>query len=874
MRYETFDTEETTHYKYCFLVNKLDKEAILRYYITPYGLDPKECVALELYKDPDRKATPAADIKEFMRDELDPALESIQPTYLIIADSTYFKQYSVSSKAEATLGYVATSKCSKHNVSYIPDFRTVLYNPDTVKAKISQAISGILAHEQENYEDPGAAIIHSALYPKTEQEIIDALQMLLDMDCDLASDIEAFGLKHYDAGIGTISFAWDQHNGIAFPVDYVTISKSEENHYGKCVRNNRMRTILAEFFRELTARGKKVIWHNICYDAYVLIYQLYMDHLLDTEGLLDGMDQLLTHWDCTKLIRYLATNTCAGNKLGLKDAAQEFVGNYALEEVKDIRLAPLDKLLVYNLKDALAAWYTYSKHWPEVVSDKQEEVYNDVFRPAVLDIIQMQLTGMPVNMKRVHEVKAILDTHDADAIKRISETKGMTEFIYQMKEKIAAKKNATYKKKRITWEDVEYTFNPKSGQQVQQLLYEFYNLPVIETTDTGAPATDGDTLKKLRHHTSQSKVLELLKALEDFAKVSKILSAFIPALLNAQEGPDGWHYLFGNFNLGGTISGRLSSSEPNLQNLPAGGLYGKLIKSCFEAPPGWIFCGLDFASLEDRISALTTKDPNKLKVYLQGFDGHSLRAFGYFGAQMTGIDSDSVSSINSISELYPELRQQSKAPTFALTYQGTWKTLVANCGFPIHVAKDIESKYHDMYEVSDKWVNDQLQQASKDGYVTIAFGLRLRTPLLKQSLLGSRVTPSIVAAEGRSAGNALGQSWCLLNNRAASEFMGKVRASKHRLAIRPCAHIHDAQYYLIRDDLVVLTYVNEHLVKAVQWQDHPLIYHPDVPLGGEVSLFYPTWAQEIEIPNGVFGDDIMPIINKALEKQAQKQSKT
>jgi DNA polymerase-1 len=114
----------------------------------------------------------------------------------------------------------------------------------------------------------------------------------------------------------------------------------------------------------------------------------------------------------------------------------------------------------------------------------------------------------------------------------------------------------------------------------------------------------------------------------------------------AVQGPDGHYYLFGNFNLGGTVSGRLSSSDPNLQTIPSGnegektkkGRYGKLIKSCFVAPPGHVLIGLDFASLEDKISALTTKDRNKLKVYTDGFDGHSLRAQSYFGEDMPDIE--------------------------------------------------------------------------------------------------------------------------------------------------------------------------------------------------------------------------------------------
>ena len=154
----------------------------------------------------------------------------------------------------------------------------------------------------------------------------------------------------------------------------------------------------------------------------------------------------------------------------------------------------------------------------------------------------------------------------------------------------------------------------------------------------------------------------------------------------------------------------------------------------------------------------------------------------------------------------------------------------------------------------------------KNGYVTGAFGLRVRTPLLKQVILGTKKTPAAAEAEARTAGNALGQSWCLLNNRAGSEFMEKVRASKFKHSIKPCAQIHDAQYYLIKEDMEALLFTNEHLVQAVNWNDHPDIYHPDVGLGGEVSIFFPTWANEIVVPNGADEATIMAKISEAMEK--------
>jgi DNA polymerase I len=242
-----------------------------------------------------------------------------------------------------------------------------------------------------------------------------------------------------------------------------------------------------------------------------------------------------------------------------------------------------------------------------------------------------------------------------------------------------------------------------------------------------------------------------------------------------------------------------------------------------------------------------------------GYDGHSLRAHAYFGEQMPDIIADNVASINSIQEKYEDLRQDSKAPTFALTYQGTWRTLMANCGFPEAKARMVEKRYHELYKVSDDWVKAKLDQACMDGYVTVAFGLRLRTPLLAQVVRGTSKTPFEAEAEGRTAGNALGQSWCLLNSRAGSEFMLRVRGSTHRHNIKPCAQIHDAQYFLVRDDVNAIYYANTYIVHACEWQDHPDIQHEDVKLGGKFSLFYPDWSQGIKLPNGASREEILEL---------------
>ena len=886
-----FSEHEQEQYPVVFLVPQIQRDELRKHYLVPYGVDEKQVLVLDLMYAPGKKKTPMADMRRYLEEDVLPILTEAKTKFVAVTDAEYFKALTKSAKTEVHLGYMLPSVIGDFQVVYVPNYKAKFYDPLKVGAKIDLGMNALSSALRGNYQAPGSGIIHFAEYPTRPEDIEQWLIRLLDMNCPLTIDIEGFDLKHHKCGIGTISFAWNKNEGIAFAVDYEEDSWTEKKgtatvqYHGRQGYNKSVRAMLKQFFRLML---QKTIYHNIAFDVYVLIYQLFMDDILDQEGLLEGMQVMLKNWDCTKLIAYLATNSCAGNKLGLKDQSHEFAGNYAMEDddIKDIRKIPLPKLLEYNLVDSLATWFVYEKRHPQMVHDQQFSIYNTLFQPSTVDIIQMQLTGMPVDMKRVKEVKKLLEADHKSAMDRMRNNPLVQAYQYQRKEAWVQDFNTTRVKKRVTLADADVEmlrpkskvrFNPNSPDQLVELLYDVLGLPVISRTKTKQPSADGDTLEKLVFHTKDPQVKHFLQALQDFKDVDKILTTFIVALEGAVLGKDGWHYLFGNFNLGGTVSGRLSSSKPNLQNLPAGsegektakGRYGKWIKSCFRAPPGWLFMGLDFSSLEDRISALTTKDPNKLKVYTDGYDGHSLRAFAYFKDQMPDII-DTVESINSIQKKYKPQRSDSKAPTFALTYQGTYVTLMTNCGFDEDKAKAIEKSYHELYVVSDQWIADKLDKASKDGYVTTAFGLRVRTPLLHQVIRGNSKTPHEAEAEGRTAGNALGQGWCLLNSRAWNEFMGDhVRPDPvMRLNIRPCAQIHDAGYALVKDDMATVLFMNKHLVDAVNWQDHDDIRHPDVGLGGELSLFYPTWADEMVIPNGASEEQIKDLLADHLEALA------
>lgn len=592
-----------------------NSDEIKRYYCDPLGVTDFQIAKIWKYK----KKTPVTDIKTCLQEQVYPKITTYTPNYVLVADSEYFKVMAKVTKPDAYIGYFFGDT---FKFLYVPSYKQIFYHPEETKEKITRALDSIKASEQGKYCSPGSNIIKDEYYPSTTKDIAVLLKSLANRPI-LTCDIETYSLKHVDAGLGSICFCWDKHSGCAFKIDKSSDSKNQE-----------VRDLLKEFF--INYKGT-LIFHNIAFDVTVLIYQLFMKDVLDQEGLLNGLDIMLKNWEDTKLMTYLCTNSCSGNNLGLKYQAQAYAGNWAQDEISNIDKIPEEELLRYNLIDGLSTWFVYEKYKDTLVAEKQDKLYREIFKPTTKDIIQMQLTGIPLNYDKVLEAEQKLNDDKNQALSIITANKYVIQFKEVLNQEAVDKYNSTHKK-QITLADVDESFNPNSGIQIKKLLYDLIKLPVINLTESKQPATDGDTLKALLNHTTDKDVLSLLQALIDYSAVEKILSAFIPTFKKATPASDGRRYIYGNFNLGGTVSGRLSSSKPNLQQIPAtGSKYAKLIKSCFQAPKGWLWVGLDYASLEDHISALVTKDPNKLKVYTDEYDGHCLRAYSYWKNLMPDI---------------------------------------------------------------------------------------------------------------------------------------------------------------------------------------------------------------------------------------------
>ncbi len=360
-------------------------------------------------------------------------------------------------------------------------------------------------------------------------------------------------------------------------------------------------------------------------------------------------------------------------------------------------------------------------------------------------------------------------------------------------------------------------------------------------------------------------VSRFIKALIGISEVSIILDTFITTIKEKSFEHDGQFYLCGNLILGGTQGGRLSSRDPNLQNMPSSSTYGKLIKSCIIAPEGWLFCGADFNALEDRVGAILSNDKNKIKEFAQGFDGHSLRAYAFFRKnihpELQQFDPDDPDSINRIKAEYPVFRGEAKAPSFALQYGGTAYTLNKNIGIPKDQAEEIEREYKALYAGIELFAKQNIEFAAANGYVECAFGLRLRTPVLKATADRGGHRAYDAKSEGRSANNAVTQSWGMLINRAIIATEKQIRQSDFVYDILLSNTIHDAAYFLVRKTPEAVKFLNDVLIKEMEWNDDPKIKSKDVKIGAELDIGL-SWDKQHTIPNGA----TLKQIEEAIEK--------
>ena len=180
--------------------------------------------------------------------------------------------------------------------------------------------------------------------------------------------------------------------------------------------------------------------------------------------------------------------------MSLKDNTHEFTGNYSLDgsEITNLTSLPPEKVMEYNLTDCCATNYLKKKNWPVMVNDQQEGVYNTIFKPAVKNLLQMELTGLPLIMENVKYAEKVLTEKLTESVKAFNAFPEVKKALKDIRIAKYKKRNLELKRKHISLNDPEFTsieFNPNSDDQVRYLLYEVMGCEVIDLTENKQPAT-------------------------------------------------------------------------------------------------------------------------------------------------------------------------------------------------------------------------------------------------------------------------------------------------------------------------------------------------------------------------------------------------
>jgi DNA polymerase-1 len=190
---------------------------------------------------------------------------------------------------------------------------------------------------------------------------------------------------------------------------------------------------------------------------------------------------------------------------------------------------------------------------------------------------------------------------------------------------------------------------------------------------------------------------------------------------------------------------------------------------------------------------------------------------------------------------------------------------MTKAGFSKKEAKVIEAAYNEMYAVSIAFAQKNIAFAIMHGYVELAFGLRLRTPVLERTVGDLNNLPYMAKEEGRSANNAVTQSWGMLINRTAIAFDNALYESIHRESIILSNTIHDALYGLVKAEPISIKYLNDNLIHEMEWNDHPLIKSEEVPMGATLEIGH-SWDTLQILKNNTSLSKITKFLNTLKEE--------
>ena len=278
--------------------------------------------------------------------------------------------------------------------------------------------------------------------------------------------------------------------------------------------------------------------------------------------------------------------------------------------------------------------------------------------------------------------------------------------------------------------DAGEEFNINSTKKLGEILFEKLELPPVKKTKTGY-STNVEVLEKLRgRHPIVERIME-------YRMLTKLRSTYADGLLKVVA-PDGRiHTSLQNMV---TATGRLSSTEPNLQNIPVRTELGSEIRKMFVARPGWVLVDADYSQIELRVLAHIADDANMRAAFLSGEDFHRVTASQVFGVPLD--------------EVTPAMRRSAKAVNFGIVYGISKWSLSEDLGVSVWEAEDYINNYLARFAGVRRYMHDVVEGAKRDGFVTTIFGRRRNIPELKSSNFNVRSGAERVALNTPVQGSA------------------------------------------------------------------------------------------------------------------------
>jgi DNA polymerase-1 len=426
--------------------------------------------------------------------------------------------------------------------------------------------------------------------------------------------------------------------------------------------------VLAALKPWLEDETRQKVGHHLKYDAHVLaryditLRGMAFDSMLESYVL----NSVATRHDMDSVARqYLGKETIHYEDVAGKGAKQLTFNQVDIETASP-----------YAAEDADITLQLHETLWQQLGDvPPLRQVYEDIEQPLVRVLLDMEETGVLVDREML-----------------------------KVQSKEFGKKMARLEKK--AHELAGGPFNLGSPKQLQEILFEKQGLPVLRKTPKGQPSTAEDVLVELAGD------YELPAVIIDYRGVSKLKSTYtdkLPLMINERSGR-----IHTSYHQAVAATGRLSSADPNLQNIPIRTEDGRRIRQAFIAPRGHVLLAADYSQIELRIMAHLSGDKGLLDAFEKELDVHRATAAEVFGAQLDDVTD--------------EQRRSAKAINFGLMYGMSAFGLARQLGIARGEAQEYIDVYFDRYPGVKQYMDDIRKTASEKGYVETVFGRRLYLP--------------------------------------------------------------------------------------------------------------------------------------------------